>query len=70
MFGRVVPHNSPYRTPHSNRVRASDNSVLDAMMSEVHKNIPSTVKPEASPIKREKQLRAIAFSKTRKAVNP
>ena len=38
-----------------------------AAMREVHTNMPSTMKPGQSPKKKEAQLRAIAFSKARKA---
>ena len=40
---------------------------LGKAMSEVHRNIPSTVKrANVSGAKKEKMLQAIAFSKTRK----
>jgi hypothetical protein len=44
------------------------NSRLEAAMREVHKNIPSTVqRADVHGEKREKMLRAIAFSKAGKS---
>lgn len=44
------------------------NSKLEKAMKEVHKNVPSTVKRAGSMSKKkkEKMLRAIAFSKAKK----
>lgn len=47
---------------------AKHSKVLDRMMQEVHRNIPSTVsRANVSGAKKEAMLRAIAFSKARKA---
>jgi len=47
---------------------AKKQSVLEKMMNEVHRNIPSTVtRANVSGTRKEKMLKAIAFSKARKA---
>ncbi len=47
---------------------AADRSKLDSAMSEVHRNEPSTVtRANVQGKRKEAMLRAIAFSKARKA---
>lgn len=46
---------------------AKRKTILGEMMAEVHKNTPSTVPAHMKGKRREAMLRAIAFSKARKA---
>lgn len=54
------------RQGHNPRKKASSQQKLDRAMSEVHRNIPSTVtRADVTGEEREAMLRAVAFSKAR-----
>ena len=64
-----MPHSTgTYYKSRPGHIRPKGKSKLGTAMSEVHRNIPSTVKrANVSGKRKEAMLRAIAFSKARKA---